>query len=76
MMSASCQLPSLQTYAFAASNDMLSNVASQRHLDHRRFPIITSEPFEFHEEYFINAVVMPSYRNYDQPTHYYVAEIR
>ncbi|THD22021.1 Dicer-1 [Fasciola hepatica] len=32
--------------------------------------------FEFRESDFVNAVVMPGYRNLDQPQHYYVAEIR
>ncbi|KAK3597389.1 hypothetical protein CHS0354_040114 [Potamilus streckersoni] len=33
-------------------------------------------PFIFNEEDFEDAVVMPSYRNIDQPQHFYVAEIR
>ncbi|XP_071079246.1 endoribonuclease Dicer-like isoform X2 [Haliotis cracherodii] len=32
--------------------------------------------FEFRQEDFADAVVMPSYRNIDQPQHFYVAEIR
>ncbi|KAF5402375.1 Endoribonuclease Dicer [Paragonimus heterotremus] len=32
--------------------------------------------FDFRTEDFENAVVMPGYRNLDQPQHYYVAEIR
>ncbi|KAA3677399.1 endoribonuclease Dicer [Paragonimus westermani] len=32
--------------------------------------------FDFRAEDFENAVVMPGYRNLDQPQHYYVAEIR
>ena len=32
--------------------------------------------FEFRIEDFEDAVVMPSYRNMDQPQHFYVAEIR
>ncbi|OON21194.1 RNase3 domain protein [Opisthorchis viverrini] len=32
--------------------------------------------FDFRDEDYVNAVVMPGYRNLDQPQHYYVAEIR
>ncbi|VDP87442.1 unnamed protein product [Echinostoma caproni] len=32
--------------------------------------------FDFRKSDFVNAVVMPGYRNLDQPQHYYVAEIR
>ncbi|VDL99348.1 unnamed protein product [Schistocephalus solidus] len=32
--------------------------------------------FEFRDEDYVNAVVTPTYRNLDQPPHYYVAEIR
>ncbi|CAL8071278.1 unnamed protein product [Calicophoron daubneyi] len=32
--------------------------------------------FEFREKDFLDTVVMPAYRNLDQPQHYYVAEIR
>ena len=35
-----------------------------------------SEVFEFRKENYENAVVMPSYRNVDQPQYFYVAEIR
>ncbi|KAK6999788.1 endoribonuclease Dicer [Biomphalaria glabrata] len=35
-----------------------------------------SEPFHFNVDDFEDAVVMPSYRNIDQPQHFYVAEIR
>jgi len=35
-----------------------------------------SEPFVFDESAFVDAVVMPSYRNVDQPQYFYVAEIR
>jgi len=34
------------------------------------------EPFVFDEAVFADAVVMPSYRNIDQPQYFYVAEIR
>jgi len=34
------------------------------------------EPFVFDEVVFADAVVMPSYRNIDQPQYFYVAEIR
>ena len=34
------------------------------------------EPFAFDEAVFADAVVMPSYRNIDQPQYFYVAEIR
>lgn len=34
------------------------------------------EPFVFDEGVFADAVVMPSYRNIDQPQYFYVAEIR
>ncbi|VDN28968.1 unnamed protein product [Dibothriocephalus latus] len=32
--------------------------------------------FEFRDEDYVNTVVTPTYRNLDQPPHYYVAEIR
>jgi len=37
---------------------------------------VPKEPFVFDEEKFADAVVMPSYRNIDQPQYFYVAEIR
>ncbi|CAD5118475.1 DgyrCDS7177 [Dimorphilus gyrociliatus] len=38
--------------------------------------IIEKKDFIFEKEVFEDAVVMPSYRNKDQPQHFYVAEIR
>lgn len=37
---------------------------------------VEKEMFVFCKEDFKDAVVMPSYRNIDQPQHFYVAEIR
>ena len=37
---------------------------------------VGKEPFIFDEAVFADAVVMPSYRNIDQPQYFYVAEIR
>lgn len=41
-------------------------------------PLLLQQPgtFEFRDQDFLNAVVMPGYRNLDQPQYYYVAEIR
>lgn len=50
-----------------------------RQLSHRlSMDPLLNQPgvFEFRESDFLNAVVMPGYRNLDQPQHYYVAEIR
>lgn len=37
---------------------------------------VKKDEYEFHRDVLEDAVVMPSYRNIDQPQHFYVAEIR
>ncbi|ELU12939.1 hypothetical protein CAPTEDRAFT_223153 [Capitella teleta] len=50
---------------------------SPLHLTRRKYlPDAKKEAFVFNEDDFHDAVVMPSYRNIDQPQYFYVAEIR
>jgi len=70
---------------FAASLRAGSLLTTERHSGSHHRPGCRSAaveskdqklPFVFDEDVFADAVVMPSYRNIDQPQYFYVAEIR
>ena len=75
----------IESSPFAASLRAGSLLVSERRLGSYHRPGGSSsalerkdekEPFVFDEAVFADAVVMPSYRNIDQPQYFYVAEIR
>jgi len=75
----------IENSPFATSLRAGSLFTSERRLGSHRRPVSSSarveskeqkEPFVFDEAVFADAVVMPSYRNIDQPQYFYVAEIR
>jgi len=75
----------IENSPFAASLHTGSPLTSDRRLGSHHRPGCGSsvmemkgqkESFVFDESVFADAVVMPSYRNIDQPQYFYVAEIR
>ncbi|KAK3092704.1 hypothetical protein FSP39_006212 [Pinctada imbricata] len=56
--------------------DFISKLEQSKHHVKRNILDSKREPFVFNKEEYSDAVVMPSYRNTDQPQPFYVAEIR